>query len=166
MDARKELKSAAAKLQSKMKPRPIAEFADFSRFKLPEGGQKAFDRLRYNFPYFCGNYIIIFALFVILSLVWQPLILVPIVFLVGFIAFELSGFAQQYVGDYLVEERRMIAYAILFLVLLFWLGGAILIVNVLLSLLLVLAHALMRIRSVKNKVVGTLDEVTDNLYNK
>ncbi|KIN03966.1 hypothetical protein OIDMADRAFT_116726 [Oidiodendron maius Zn] len=63
--------------------RPISEFLDIKRLSKPANFTEAQSRVNYNLGYFSSNYVVVFAMLSIYSLITNPTLLFVIVLVVG-----------------------------------------------------------------------------------
>merc|ERR1712080_694070 len=124
--------------------RPPQEFFDVQRVSKPADMGVATQRIKYNVNYFSGNYILLFLLLAVYSLLTNPLLLIAIAFLIGgYIGINRFILEPVQFGSTTVEPKHL--YMVLLIVgipilwiaapiaSLFWLVGS--------SSVLILSHA-------------------------
>lgn len=85
-------RGAAAKSVS-ITRRPWRELFNLSSFSLPESYPEAISRIKWNLNYFRPNYVIIFLVILLLSLIYHPVSM--IVFLIVFVAWYFLYFSHD-----------------------------------------------------------------------
>ena len=142
--------------------RRLPEFLSVSSFSVP-GQEELLERMSVNLLYYALNYLLLCAALLLVLAVQQPGLLFCFVALsaCAYLLFSMRTEALSLAGAALTEPQLQLAFALLSLALLLYVGGSSMLWVSALAALLCLLHAGLRQRSVKSRGSVSLQGAKD-----
>ncbi|KYQ93398.1 PRA1 family protein 2 [Tieghemostelium lacteum] len=151
---------------SQIKIQPWSEFVELDRFGFPDS-KDMLNRVNTNLEFYTGNYLVIVAVVLLLTLFSNTALLLTVLIFGGIAYFlffirsntiDLGGFVLN-----LVSQAAILSVISVYFI--YRYSGLTLFYTTLLSLVVVLVHAFLRKRSIKSKVNNLVNEADDILKN-
>jgi len=148
-----------------MQFRPLNEFLDLNSFKPPRDQNEAIERVQVNLSYYALNYFLLYSLFLLFLSVREPSFLFTSLALAaaGYYLFRMRTDRIVLGSVALTEDQVRIGYGVVSVLLLFYVGGWLMVYVTAVTVLISLVHAALRQRSLKSRGSVTMAGVKDSI---
>ncbi|KAK5580844.1 hypothetical protein RB653_000868 [Dictyostelium firmibasis] len=149
-----------------IKVQPWNDFIEWGRYSIP--GNQITTRMEDNLNFYSGNYLIIVAVVLLLTLFTNINLLVSILLLggIGYYLFVVQKGDKNIGFAVLTPLIQMVILGVVSVVVVYKLSGLTLFYTTLISLLFVLAHSAFKMRNLKNKASNVINGIKNDLKNE